>query len=208
MTLDLTPGEAGVWHQLKSNRRGQVRKAQRNGLTSRIGGAELVEPFFAVLATNMRDLGSPVHRRSFFRNTVESLGDDARILLVERDGRRARRRPAARPPGLPADAASRRHCGRASASAPTSCSTGTRSGSRSARATARWTWAARRPAPERGRPSASGQPLTVPLHWYGGAGSTGHRASARGLLRCRGLATTTGAGGHGVGHVVRGRFPQ
>jgi FemAB-related protein (PEP-CTERM system-associated) len=82
MTLDLAGGEPAVWKRIKSNRRGQVRKAERNGLTAEVTGEEAVPALFSVLATNMRDLGSPVHRRSFFRNTVLALGEDARILLV------------------------------------------------------------------------------------------------------------------------------
>jgi FemAB-related protein (PEP-CTERM system-associated) len=85
MTLDLAGGEPAVWQRIKSNRRGQVRKAQRNGLTAEIAGPEAVDALFSVLATNMRDLGSPMHRRSFFRNTVLALGDDARILLVRHE---------------------------------------------------------------------------------------------------------------------------
>lgn len=86
MTLDLEGGEPAVWQRIKSNRRGQVRKAERNGLTAQTAGAAAVNGLFSVLATNMRDLGSPVHRRSFFRNTVLALGDDARVLLVHHDG--------------------------------------------------------------------------------------------------------------------------
>jgi serine/alanine adding enzyme len=87
MTLELAGGEAAVWQRIKSNRRGQVRKAERNGLTADTARASGVNGLFSVLATNMRDLGSPVHRRSFFRNTVLGLGDDARVLLVRHDDR-------------------------------------------------------------------------------------------------------------------------
>jgi FemAB-related protein (PEP-CTERM system-associated) len=86
MTLDLQGGESAVWSRVKSNRRGQVRKAWRNGLDATVTGEDGVPALFAVLATNMRDLGSPVHRRSFFRNTVRELGEDARILLIRHNG--------------------------------------------------------------------------------------------------------------------------
>jgi FemAB-related protein (PEP-CTERM system-associated) len=82
MILDLGGGESAVWQQIKSNRRGQVRKARRNGLDSTMTGEDGVSAFFDVLATNMRDLGSPVHRRSFFQHIVRALGEDARIQLV------------------------------------------------------------------------------------------------------------------------------
>lgn len=85
MTLDLSAGEDAVWRRIKSNRRGQVRKAERHGLTSEVLGAEGLSDFFRVIAANMRDLGSPVHRKAFFAHALRQLGEDARIVLV-RDG--------------------------------------------------------------------------------------------------------------------------
>lgn len=85
MTLDLTGGESMVWSRIKSNRRGQVRKATRNGLTVEVHGEEGVPDFFSVLAANMRDLGSPMHRRTLFASIMENFGEDARILLVRSD---------------------------------------------------------------------------------------------------------------------------
>jgi serine/alanine adding enzyme len=35
-----------------------------------------------VMSVNMRDLGSPMHRRSFFGAVARALGDDARFVLV------------------------------------------------------------------------------------------------------------------------------
>jgi FemAB-related protein (PEP-CTERM system-associated) len=84
LTLELDGGEAALWKRIKPNRRSQVRKAERHGLTCEVGGVELVPSFFNVLARNMRDLGSPVHRRSFFTETMVGLGGDARILLVRK----------------------------------------------------------------------------------------------------------------------------
>jgi serine/alanine adding enzyme len=85
MTLDLSNGEDAVWRHIRSNRRGQVRKARRNGLVASVHGVEALAPFFHIMATNMRDLGSPMHRRRFFAAVVTGFGGDARIILV-RDG--------------------------------------------------------------------------------------------------------------------------
>ena len=86
MTLDLTGGESAAWNRVKSNRRGQVRKATRNGLTVEVHGEDGVPDLFSVLATNMRDLGSPMHRRALFSSIMAGLGQDARILLVRSEG--------------------------------------------------------------------------------------------------------------------------
>ena len=50
-------------------------------------GPEGVADFYRVLAANLRDLGSPVHRREFFRNVMDTFGEDACIVLVRYDGR-------------------------------------------------------------------------------------------------------------------------
>jgi serine/alanine adding enzyme len=82
MTLDLRGGEDAVWHRIRSGRRGQVRKARRNGLAASWHGPEGLAPFYRIFAANMRDLGSPVHRRAFFASILDHLGEDARIILV------------------------------------------------------------------------------------------------------------------------------
>jgi FemAB-related protein (PEP-CTERM system-associated) len=88
MTLDLGGGEDAVWKRIRSNRRAQVRKAQRNGLRAGVHGAEGLDDFYRIIGTNMRDLGSPVHRRRFFERAIAELGQDARIVVV-RDGDQA-----------------------------------------------------------------------------------------------------------------------
>jgi FemAB-related protein (PEP-CTERM system-associated) len=62
--------------------RNQVRKAEKSGLTVRIGGAELVTPFYDVLAENMRDLGSPVHSRGLFERILTTFAERSRLLCV------------------------------------------------------------------------------------------------------------------------------
>lgn len=88
MLLRLTSEEA-VWKALPPERRNRVRKGQKNGLRPVWGGAELIEDFYRVLATNMRDLGSPVHSRRFFQVMFEALTDVARLLVVRDADHRA-----------------------------------------------------------------------------------------------------------------------
>jgi FemAB-related protein (PEP-CTERM system-associated) len=84
MLLPLTSEEA-VWKALPSERRNRVRKGEKNGLHAAWCGAEALDAFHRVFAVNMRDLGSPVHSRGFFRAMLEELPGTARVLLV-RDG--------------------------------------------------------------------------------------------------------------------------
>jgi FemAB-related protein (PEP-CTERM system-associated) len=87
MLLPLTT-EAAAWAALPSERRNRIRKGQRQGLEATWHGASALDDFYAVFARNMRDLGSPVHGRAFFRHLLARLPDVARVLLVrDRDGR-------------------------------------------------------------------------------------------------------------------------
>src|SRR2546423_835778 len=87
MLLTLTTKDA-VWKALSSERRNRVRKGEKNGLTAAWCGAEALDDFYRVFAINMRDLGSPVHSRTFFRLMLEELPGTARVLMVrDKDGR-------------------------------------------------------------------------------------------------------------------------
>ncbi|MFB3817531.1 MAG: GNAT family N-acetyltransferase [Candidatus Methylomirabilales bacterium] len=83
----LAPDPDTVWRQLPATVRNRVRKAENSGVSVEVGGAELLEAFYRVFAVNMRDLGSPVHGRAFFRALFQAFGGAARIVLARRQGR-------------------------------------------------------------------------------------------------------------------------
>jgi len=60
-----------------------VRKAEKNEMTSRAGGAELLDHLYAVFARNMRDLGTPVYSRRFFDAVLAAFPDSARVFVVD-----------------------------------------------------------------------------------------------------------------------------
>jgi FemAB-related protein (PEP-CTERM system-associated) len=62
--------------------RNQVRKARKDGLTATTGGAELVNDFYDVFASNMRDLGTPVYSKRFFSEALRLFATATRIHLV------------------------------------------------------------------------------------------------------------------------------
>jgi serine/alanine adding enzyme len=82
MLLDLSKGSEFLWKNISGKVRNQVRKAQKSGLTTHLGGAELLGEFYKVFVVNMRDLGSPVHHVSFFAALFSEFGDKARLLIV------------------------------------------------------------------------------------------------------------------------------
>jgi FemAB-related protein (PEP-CTERM system-associated) len=77
------------WDALSSRLRGKVRKAEKNDAQFSVGGAEDLDAFYFLYALNMRDLGTPVYSREFFRHVMAQTGQRARILLVRRNGQPA-----------------------------------------------------------------------------------------------------------------------
>ena len=82
MLLSLETDEARVWDRLRSERRNRIRKGQKHGLKASVSGDDAFDDFYSVFAENMRDLGSPVHSRRFFRLVLAHLGEHVRILVV------------------------------------------------------------------------------------------------------------------------------
>ncbi len=82
MWLPIGPDETAAWARLDRKVRNQVRKAEKAGLRTEIGGLELVNAFYQVFSTNMRDLGTPVYGRTFFETVMRSLPDSTRVFVV------------------------------------------------------------------------------------------------------------------------------
>lgn len=87
MLLDLKENEEAQWSNFDAKVRNQVRKAEKNDLKTVIGGVELLDGFYEVFCRNMRDLGTPVYCRDFFRNVLEEFTDTTHIISVLHDGR-------------------------------------------------------------------------------------------------------------------------
>lgn len=66
MWLDLPADANTLWQRLGSKLRAQIKKAQATGLTYETGGLHLLDEFYRVFSTNMRDLGTPVYGKNFF----------------------------------------------------------------------------------------------------------------------------------------------
>jgi len=86
LILSLPHDPDRLWRKLDAKVRNQVRKAKRAGLSVEVGGVELLDEFYGVFSINMRDLGSPVHGKAFFREILESFGKAARLTLVRKGG--------------------------------------------------------------------------------------------------------------------------
>lgn len=85
MLLELPETADALMKSFKSKLRSQINKPMKEGLTTRVGGEELIDDFYRVFAINMRDLGSPVHSKSFIQEVLREFGESARIVLVHKE---------------------------------------------------------------------------------------------------------------------------
>lgn len=84
LSRDLPGTTEALWQDIDRKIRNQVRKAQKEGLEAISGGAELLDAFYLVFSTNMRDLGTPVYPRALFDETIRQFPDRARVTIVRR----------------------------------------------------------------------------------------------------------------------------
>jgi FemAB-related protein (PEP-CTERM system-associated) len=88
LVLPLPRGEEALWKGLGPKVRNQVRKAEKEGLAlAAWAPPDLLEGFYRCFAENMRDLGSPVHARCFFRDMAQGFGERLRCFVAA-DGAR------------------------------------------------------------------------------------------------------------------------
>ena len=82
MLLSLPPSAEELWNAFKSKLRSQIKRAQRENMTVKLGGSELINDFYKVFSRNMRDLGTPVWTKKLFTEIFNELPDKTRISCV------------------------------------------------------------------------------------------------------------------------------
>ena len=65
-----------------SKLRSQIKRAQQEAMTVRIGREDQLDAFYDVFSINMRDLGTPVYSRRLFASVLEHLPDTSWICTV------------------------------------------------------------------------------------------------------------------------------
>lgn len=85
MLLKLPGSSDELMKSFKSKLRSQINKPVKEGLTSKIGGMELLDDFYRIFLVNMRDLGSPVHSKKLMEYVIEHLNENTRIVIVYKD---------------------------------------------------------------------------------------------------------------------------
>lgn len=87
MILSLNQDESAQWKGFNAKLRNQIRKAEKSGLEPIIGHLDLLDGFYDVFVRNMRDLGTPVYSKEFFKNVLEEFPDTSRIIAVRHKGK-------------------------------------------------------------------------------------------------------------------------
>lgn len=72
--------------RLGTKLRAQVKRAEREGVRCRCGSAELLDDFYGVFAENMRDLGTPVYPKRFFRSILERFPGHCQLVVIDWQG--------------------------------------------------------------------------------------------------------------------------
>jgi FemAB-related protein (PEP-CTERM system-associated) len=70
MRLRLSQNPEELWDSFSSKLRSQIRRPTKEGMYSRFGREEELDNFYTIFATNMRDLGTPVYSKAFFKNIL------------------------------------------------------------------------------------------------------------------------------------------
>jgi FemAB-related protein (PEP-CTERM system-associated) len=86
MRIDLPSSPDDLWKGFPSKLRSQIRRPEKDGMTGRVGGEEELQAFYRVFSTNMRDLGTPVYSKGFFRNILAAFPGSTWIATVYRSG--------------------------------------------------------------------------------------------------------------------------
>ncbi len=87
MLLDLPDGSDILFEGFKSKLRSQIRKPEKEGLRFKWGNINKLDDYYKVFSINMKDLGSPVHSRMWFRSVLEFYAEKIRMGLVYKENR-------------------------------------------------------------------------------------------------------------------------
>jgi FemAB-related protein (PEP-CTERM system-associated) len=86
MTVDLDPDPEALMRAFSTKHRTNIRRAQKNGITVRAGGAELLTDFYTTLSASWQYLGTPLYGLRYFQDIVRRFGDDVRIFVAYHEG--------------------------------------------------------------------------------------------------------------------------
>jgi len=87
MVLELPESPDALGKLIGSKRRSQIKRPIKEGVSHKIGNIELLDDFYRVFCENMRDLGTPVYSKSFFKNILNSFQGQCTLCIVYWQGK-------------------------------------------------------------------------------------------------------------------------
>jgi serine/alanine adding enzyme len=87
MILELPPSLEDIGKAIGSKKRSQVRRPLRENPQVVRGRHDLLDDFYDVFAENMRDLGTPVYSKAFFRDILDATGERSTIIVIRLQGK-------------------------------------------------------------------------------------------------------------------------
>lgn len=87
MLLQLPNSVEQLDQQIGSKLRAQIKRAQREKPQILQGGTEFLDYFYTVFAQNMRDLGTPVYSKQFFKKILQAFPDESRLIVLRLKGK-------------------------------------------------------------------------------------------------------------------------
>lgn len=82
MILSLPDSSDILWDSFSSKLRSQIKRPMREATDTVIGNTECLDDFYAVFSRNMRDLGTPVYGKDFFRNILKTFPHNSKIVII------------------------------------------------------------------------------------------------------------------------------
>jgi FemAB-related protein (PEP-CTERM system-associated) len=82
MRLPLPSTYETLFKSYPSKLRSQIKRAQKEGMDVRVGGDELLDDYYRVFSRCMRDLGTPVYGKDFFRSILQTFSKEVRLCVV------------------------------------------------------------------------------------------------------------------------------
>lgn len=80
--LEIPKNSEELWKSFPTKLRTKIRRPTKEGMYSKFGKIEELESFHAVFSINMRDLGTPVYSKEFFKNILKEFPETTWISTV------------------------------------------------------------------------------------------------------------------------------
>lgn len=87
MVLNLHANEEALMKAVGPKVRNLIRKGDKNNLSIRWGGRDVLADFYEVFSVNMRDLGTPVYSKELFGQIVDRFQGEAELCVVDFEGK-------------------------------------------------------------------------------------------------------------------------